>query len=400
MPIEIDDLDRRISHLEIERQALSKENDAASQRPSARRRKRARAPARRSGHSEGTLEPREEPPSSASASSRKSRTPCARKKKRPPAPAIGKRPRSLRYGRLSQIEKDIEAAEQELEAVKETRSAQGGDRRRRHRPHRGQVDRHPGDPHDGRRNPEAGATCPTACKDRVVGQDEAVRLVSNAILRNRAGLSDPNRPIGSFIFLGPTGVGKTELVRALAAIPVRRREGHDPRGHVRIHGEARGGAHDRLASRICGLRRRRPAHRTGAPPALFGGAVRRNRKGAPGRIQRPAADSRRRPPDRWPGPHGQLQEHGDRDDLQRGHPAWWRRTPSASRCMGKDRSGDETRKRLLDALRRPVPAGVSEPHRRYHRVQHADAASTCRRSSTSSWATWPSCSRTASSNWK
>jgi ATP-dependent Clp protease ATP-binding subunit ClpA len=49
-----------------------------------------------------------------------------------------------------------------------------------------------------------------------VGQDEAVRLVSNAILRNRAGLSDPNRPIGSFIFLGPTGVGKTELVRALA----------------------------------------------------------------------------------------------------------------------------------------------------------------------------------------
>jgi ATP-dependent Clp protease ATP-binding subunit ClpB len=50
----------------------------------------------------------------------------------------------------------------------------------------------------------------------VVGQDEAVRLVSNAILRNRAGLSDPNRPIGSFIFLGPTGVGKTELVRALA----------------------------------------------------------------------------------------------------------------------------------------------------------------------------------------
>jgi ATP-dependent Clp protease ATP-binding subunit ClpB len=53
-------------------------------------------------------------------------------------------------------------------------------------------------------------------KDRVVGQDEAVRLVSNAILRNRAGLSDPARPIGSFIFLGPTGVGKTELVRALA----------------------------------------------------------------------------------------------------------------------------------------------------------------------------------------
>jgi ATP-dependent Clp protease ATP-binding subunit ClpB len=51
---------------------------------------------------------------------------------------------------------------------------------------------------------------------RVVGQDDAVRAVANAIRRSRAGLSDPNRPIGSFLFLGPTGVGKTELARALA----------------------------------------------------------------------------------------------------------------------------------------------------------------------------------------
>jgi ATP-dependent Clp protease ATP-binding subunit ClpB len=51
---------------------------------------------------------------------------------------------------------------------------------------------------------------------RVVGQDEAVTAVSEAILRSRSGVSDPNRPIGSFIFLGPTGVGKTELARALA----------------------------------------------------------------------------------------------------------------------------------------------------------------------------------------
>jgi ATP-dependent Clp protease ATP-binding subunit ClpB len=51
---------------------------------------------------------------------------------------------------------------------------------------------------------------------RVVGQDEAVTAVANAIRRSRAGLSDPNRPIGSFLFLGPTGVGKTELARALA----------------------------------------------------------------------------------------------------------------------------------------------------------------------------------------
>jgi ATP-dependent Clp protease ATP-binding subunit ClpB len=51
---------------------------------------------------------------------------------------------------------------------------------------------------------------------RVVGQDEAIRAVSNAVRRGRAGLSDPNKPIGSFLFLGPTGVGKTELARALA----------------------------------------------------------------------------------------------------------------------------------------------------------------------------------------
>ena len=52
--------------------------------------------------------------------------------------------------------------------------------------------------------------------ERVIGQDEAVRAVANAIRRSRAGLSDPNRPIGSFLFLGPTGVGKTELARSLA----------------------------------------------------------------------------------------------------------------------------------------------------------------------------------------
>ncbi|HET8704050.1 ATP-dependent chaperone ClpB, partial [Castellaniella sp.] len=57
----------------------------------------------------------------------------------------------------------------------------------------------------------------TVLHERVVGQDEAVRLVSEAIRRSRAGLSDPNRPYGSFLFLGPTGVGKTELTKALAS---------------------------------------------------------------------------------------------------------------------------------------------------------------------------------------
>ena len=57
---------------------------------------------------------------------------------------------------------------------------------------------------------------PEHLHERVVGQDEAINLVSDAVLRARSGINDPNRPLGSFIFLGPTGVGKTELARALA----------------------------------------------------------------------------------------------------------------------------------------------------------------------------------------
>src|SRR5436309_14068021 len=82
-------------------------------------------------------------------------------------------------------------------------------------------------------------------KERVNGQDEAVTFVSNAIRRNRAGLSDPNRPIGSFLFLGPTGVGKTELARALAEflfdderamIRIAMGEYQDPRTVSRLNG--------------------------------------------------------------------------------------------------------------------------------------------------------------------
>lgn len=66
-------------------------------------------------------------------------------------------------------------------------------------------------------------------KSKVVGQDHAIQLVANAIKRSRAGISDPNRPIGSFLFLGPTGVGKTELSRALAEFLF-----NDPEAMVRI----------------------------------------------------------------------------------------------------------------------------------------------------------------------
>ncbi|GGN91073.1 ATP-dependent chaperone ClpB [Saccharibacillus kuerlensis] len=61
-------------------------------------------------------------------------------------------------------------------------------------------------------------------RERVVGQDEAISLVTDAVLRARAGIKDPNRPIGSFLFLGPTGVGKTELAKALSAVLFDREE--------------------------------------------------------------------------------------------------------------------------------------------------------------------------------
>jgi ATP-dependent Clp protease ATP-binding subunit ClpB len=78
------------------------------------------------------------------------------------------------------------------------------------------LDRRAGRPHAGRRK-EKLLRMEEALAKRVVGQDEAVQAVSTAVRRARAGLQDPNRPIGSFMFLGPTGVGKTELTKALAA---------------------------------------------------------------------------------------------------------------------------------------------------------------------------------------
>ena len=88
---------------------------------------------------------------------------------------------------------------------------------------------------------------------RVVGQDEAVRLVSEAILRSRAGIADPNKPIGSFLFLGPTGVGKTELAKDPGRGPVRQREEPGAHRHVRVYGEVLRVPAHRCASRIRGL---------------------------------------------------------------------------------------------------------------------------------------------------
>ena len=128
---------------------------------------------------------------------------------------------------------------------------------------------------------------------RVVGQEEAIKALSRAIRRTRAGLKDPKRPSGSFIFLGPTGVGKTELAKALAEflfddedalIQLDMSEYMEKHTVSRLVGSPSG---------IRRLRRGRPAHRGGAAQALLGRALRRGREGPPRRVQRAARRSSR-----------------------------------------------------------------------------------------------------------
>ena len=115
---------------------------------------------------------------------------------------------------------------------------------------------------------------------RVISQEKAISALSRAIRRSRAGLKNPSRPVGSFIFLGPTGVGKTELARALAELPLRQRPRADPLRHVRVHGEALGVEADRLAARLRRARRGRSAHREDQAQSVLGRAARRDREGA------------------------------------------------------------------------------------------------------------------------
>ena len=102
-------------------------------------------------------------------------------------------------------------------------------------------------------------------KAKVIGQDEAVEALAKAVRRARAGLKDPKRPIGTFMFLGPTGVGKTYLAESAGRVHVRVEGQHRPPRHVRVHGEAHGLATGGLASGLRGLRRRRSADGPGAP---------------------------------------------------------------------------------------------------------------------------------------
>ncbi len=109
---------------------------------------------------------------------------------------------------------------------------------------------------------------------RVVSQDEAIKAISKTIRRARSGLKDPHRPMGSFLFLGPSGVGKTLLSQGAGRIHVRRRRRARSDRHERVHGEAQRQPAHRRSAGVRRLRGRRPAHRAHPPPALQRGAAR------------------------------------------------------------------------------------------------------------------------------
>ena len=124
---------------------------------------------------------------------------------------------------------------------------------------------------------------------RVVGQDQAIEVISDAVRRSRAGLNDSRRPIGSFIFLGTTGVGKTELAKALAEFLF-----NDDTMMTRIDMSEYQERHS--VSRLVGappgyvgVRRGRTAHRGRKAQALLGRVARRDREGASRCLQHPAA---------------------------------------------------------------------------------------------------------------
>ena len=160
-----------------------------------------------------------------------------------------------------------------------------------------------------------------ALHDRVIGQQEAIETISKAVRRARAGLKDPKRPIGSFIFLGPTGVGKTELAKALAEFMFGSEDALikiDMSEFMERHNVSRA---RRGTPRLRRVRRGRPADRGGPPQELLRGPARRGREGAPGGLQHPPADPRGRAPVRRQGSPGRLPQLHHHHDQQPGRQA-------------------------------------------------------------------------------
>jgi ATP-dependent Clp protease ATP-binding subunit ClpB len=216
MPAELDELTRRVTRLEIEEAALAQEDDAASKaRLEELRREladlRAQADAMRAQWEAERQALREVQ------ALREEIEQVKLESERAEREYDLNKAATLRHGKLPDLERRLAAAEERLSGK------QGGRRLLREVVTADEiadiVARWTGIPvtrlKEGER--EKLLRLDEVLHERVVGQEEAVRLVTDAIIRARSGIKDPRRPIGSFIFLGPTGVGKTELAKSLAA---------------------------------------------------------------------------------------------------------------------------------------------------------------------------------------
>jgi len=216
MPTEIDEIERRIQQLEIERQALSKETDPASaERLAAIESELAEL---REGSSE--LKARWQTEKGAIEAIKQAKVELEeanRELERAERDADLERAAELRYGRIPELEGTVAEQEAKLEKL----HLEGGSMLTEEVTDQDVAEvvaKWTGIPVSRLMEGEVDKLIhmEERLHERVIGQDEAVEAVANALRRSRAGLADPNRPIGSFLFLGPTGVGKTELARALA----------------------------------------------------------------------------------------------------------------------------------------------------------------------------------------
>jgi ATP-dependent Clp protease ATP-binding subunit ClpB len=215
MPLEIDEVERRIKQLEIERAALKKESDAASKERLERLEQELADLQEQSGSMKAHWQQEKERIDrirSLKSDIEQTRGEFERAEREGDLEKAAE----LRFGRLVELEKELEAENARLEELQRDRKMLNEEVTEEDIAE--VIAKWTGIPVSKLLQGEMAKLVhlEDALHHRVVGQDEAVSAVANAIRRSRAGLSDPNRPIGSFLFLGPTGVGKTELARALA----------------------------------------------------------------------------------------------------------------------------------------------------------------------------------------
>jgi ATP-dependent Clp protease ATP-binding subunit ClpB len=215
MPAEIDQIERRVTQLEIEKQALRKEDDPASRERLQTLEKELAGLKEKS--SQLKLRWKSEKEVIANIGKLKESIEQAKiEEARVTREGDLNKAAEIRYGKLVNLEKELTAANAKLESIDKT----------------GRMLKQVVDEEDVAKVVSRWTHIPVTkmlegevaklvkmegrLRMRVVGQEDGLRMVANAVRRSRAGLSDPHRPIGSFLFLGPTGVGKTELARALA----------------------------------------------------------------------------------------------------------------------------------------------------------------------------------------